>query len=666
MKFPELFIFYVFAIAICWATYQDERLLGNHKVKRVVCNSEVCQQRGLLEAIKNTTRARSLTEKLGIAYRTCKSSSTHTSKDKGLKIIKKLLAKSGLGLWPLIGNATRHPFKNSVEVLNMTGGLSLILSFVVVKDLSEAKSKRVQLEQSTALRDDDAKKPESNESNDTMAESIDDLKSIVLIFTPNSTDEELACFAREQLAFRTALANLVQPLAERRNISRNLAKRTIKEVEADLAGFPLLELLNKEFNKGNVTLNYNDKILVNAVDYINNTLKFITETDPVRVYNHIGAKAAEKLAAFTWIPEGTPPDSNKNDSEIVEDDDVTAACLLALKAYVPELLGRLYLQHKFPDKTKAEVRAMLSDVGRTYYRTLRNVPWMDIVTRRRAVHKLWKMAPYVGYSGFNLSDDALNKHFDHVGEITSNDSFAEIILKFDENSALKMYASLRDDGPLWLPQGGPEVNAFNLIAFNEIVISAGILRGVYFQPGLPSFINLGAIGMVMGHEISHAYDDQGFEYDAVGRLVNWWTNYTREEYERKRDCFVKQYGSIVDPVVNMSLNGVATLGENIADNAGIRAAYYTLQSVVPDFEEVTLPGLGNFNRDQLFFISYALAWCENSQPSYTVEKITEHVHSPNKYRVNIPLKNLEQFSATFSCKEGSGMRLPHAERCLLW
>ncbi|KAK8763894.1 hypothetical protein V5799_033497 [Amblyomma americanum] len=292
----------------------------------------------------------------------------------------------------------------------------------------------LQLEQSTALRDDDAKKPESNESNDTMAESIDDLKSIVSIFTPNSTDEELASFAREQLAFRTALANPDQKFVYSYFFSHSK--------------FPLLELLNKEFNKANVTLNYNDKILVNAVDYINNTLKFITETDPVRVYNHIGAKAAEKLAAFTWIPEGTPPDSNKNDSEIVEDDDVTAACLLALKAYMPELLGRLYLQHKFPDKTKAEVRAMLSDVGRTYYRTLRNVPWMDIVTRRRAVHKLWKMAPYVGYSGFNLSDDALNKHFDHVGEITSNDSFAEIILKFDENSALKMYASLRDDGPL--------------------------------------------------------------------------------------------------------------------------------------------------------------------------------------------------------------------------
>ncbi|KAK8768335.1 hypothetical protein V5799_015199 [Amblyomma americanum] len=183
------------------------------KVKRVVCNSEVCQQRAklILASInqsadpcedfyeyvcKRWTDAHPIPEgsdslgNLEIVTDEVEKDlkATHTSKDKGLKIIKKLLAKSGLGLWPLIGNATRHPFKNSVEVLNMTGGLSLILSFVVVKDLSEGKSKRVQ--------------------------------------------------------------------------------------------FPLLELLNKEFNKGNVTLNYNDKILVNAVDYINNTLKFITETDP--------------------------------------------------------------------------------------------------------------------------------------------------------------------------------------------------------------------------------------------------------------------------------------------------------------------------------------------------------------------------------------------------
>ncbi|XP_075527212.1 neprilysin-21-like [Dermacentor variabilis] len=170
----------------------------------------------------------------------------------------------------------------------------------------------------------------------------------------------------------------------------------------------------------------------------------------------------------------------------------------------------------------------------------------------------------------------------------------------------------------------------------------------------------------MGHEITHGYDDRGSEYDALGHVVDWWTEHTRKEFFQKLECFRMQYGSIVDPVTNLKLNADTTMGENIADNAGVRVAYAAHQDASLDFQEVTLPGLENFTSDQLFFVSYALVWCENALPSWNAQKIKTQVHPPNKYRVNVPLKNLEQFTAAFMCKKGSKMRLPDADRCVLW
>ncbi|XP_049514995.1 membrane metallo-endopeptidase-like 1 [Dermacentor silvarum] len=226
-------------------------------------------------------------------------------------------------------------------------------------------------------------------------------------------------------------------------------------------------------------------------------------------------------------------------------------------------------------------------------------------------------------------------------------------------------ASVRDSKDEWSVSAAEDVNAYYSADSNEIVIPGGILQDPFFQEGLPSYINLGAIGSIIGHEISHGYDDEGSQYDGKGWLVDWWSNETEEEFNKRKACFIHQYGSIVNPVTKSQIHGENTVGENIADNGGVRLAFATHVRLSEDDNVQVLPGLEEFTPEQLFFISYALLWCRSTRPEIGDEVMSD-VHSPNRYRVNIPLRNMEEFEAAFQCKTGAPMQAGPKDRCVLW
>ena len=177
----------------------------------------------------------------------------------------------------------------------------------------------------------------------------------------------------------------------------------------------------------------------------------------------------------------------------------------------------------------------------------------------------------------------------------------------------------------------------------------------------PNYLNFGAIGAVIGHEITHGFDDEGAQFDASGNLKNWWTSSTEEKFTNKSQCFVDQYGSINDTRVNLLLNGRNTLGENIADNGGIREALLAYR--LKGGRDPLLPGM-QFTRDQLFFISYANTWCSLTRNEKLRQSILYDPHSPPKYRVNVPLANYDEFAKVWKCSPGSRMR--KQETCVLW
>lgn len=277
------------------------------------------------------------------------------------------------------------------------------------------------------------------------------------------------------------------------------------------------------------------------------------------------------------------------------------------------------------------------------------------------------MTPYVGYTDNILNRTRLELLYDEVKSVRRNDSSLSIISKFRENKLLKTLSLLKDPRQQIRTEFKYEdVNGYYVPRINSLAILAGILDGVFFKSGLPEYINLGAIGAVMGHEITHGYDDTGSQFDGRGRQVDWWDNFTREEFEQRAECFVEQYGQIFDPVANMSLNGVKTLGENIADNGGLRVAFATYVLTQYDKPQISLPGLEKYTPEQLFFISNAMLWCMAETREVVTSEILHDEHAPHIYRVNIPMQNMEEFTAAFQCKQGSFMRLNDQDRCVMW
>uniref|UniRef100_A0A2R5L437 Putative peptidase family m13 includes neprilysin n=1 Tax=Ornithodoros turicata TaxID=34597 RepID=A0A2R5L437_9ACAR len=171
----------------------------------------------------------------------------------------------------------------------------------------------------------------------------------------------------------------------------------------------------------------------------------------------------------------------------------------------------------------------------------------------------------------------------------------------------------------------------------------------------------------MGHEVTHAFDDKGSQFNAKGELLNWWSNDTRTKYQELKKCFIDQYRSINESQTCLPLNALNTQGEDVADNGGLLGAYLTYKRLTNNSEnypDLALPGLENFTSDQMFFISNAVVWCDTMHDEAMRQRIQYKPHSPAKYRTLVPMSNMEAFSAAFSCEEGKPMN--RTKKCRLW
>ena len=217
----------------------------------------------------------------------------------------------------------------------------------------------------------------------------------------------------------------------------------------------------------------------------------------------------------------------------------------------------------------------------------------------------------------------------------------------------------------WITHGRPAiVNAFYSSIENSIQFPAGILQGAFFSNDRPRYMNYGAIGFVIGHEITHGFDDQGRQFDKHGNLVDWWAPQTKEKYIDRAECIIHQYGNYTVEDVGLNLNGINTQGENIADNGGIKEAYLAYKEWVRRNQpEQSLPGLP-YTPEQLFWISAANTWCSKYRPEAMKLRITTGYHSPGKFRVLGPLSNMNEFSKDFNCPLGSKMN--PEKKCTVW
>jgi len=319
-----------------------------------------------------------------------------------------------------------------------------------------------------------------------------------------------------------------------------------------------------------------------------------------------------------------------------------------------ESLGRVYVAAWFPPEHKTKMEALVGNLMKAYRQSIATLDWMGPETKQAAFAKLDRMSLKIGYP----------KRFrDYSALVILRDDLVGNVMRAREFEYRRGLAKLgkpvdRDEWGM-NPQ---ELNAYYNAGLNEIVFPAGVLQPPMFDPEADDAVNYGAIGAVIGHEISHAFDDSGSQYDAEGNLRVWWTPADRDRFEAKTKALVAQYAAFV-PVPGYHLDGELTLGENIADNAGLEIAWKAYRLALGGKPAPVIDGMSG---EQRFFYGFAQAWRAKQRPQALLEQIKSDPHSPEEFRVVGAVRNHSAFYATFGVKPGDAMYLPPEQRVSIW
>lgn len=345
--------------------------------------------------------------------------------------------------------------------------------------------------------------------------------------------------------------------------------------------------------------------------------------------------------------------------------DRTNDCVSLVMSNFYDITGKHYLERYFNFDSIFVVKELIEDVRTAFLGMLNENEWMDKNTKKRARQKASAIRDFIGYDSAIFNETKRREKYSRLS-FTSSNSYYEITMAIHlwmQDRAFRKLEKVNRRGTF--ETDVTDVNAFYDGSQNQIAISAGILQSPFFNASLPRLMNYGAIGVVAGHEVTHAFDDSGASYDEVGNKKDWWDELTYKNFEHKKQCFDVQYGSIVVNDLNVQIDGRRTEGENIADNGGMRAAIRAAMRLSErTSERFTIPGLEEFTEMHYFFMNYAFIWCGSTRRATLLNKLATDAHPPDMYRVNVVLSNQPEFAKTFECPRGSPM-FPE-QTCTLW
>ncbi|MEO8275239.1 MAG: M13 family metallopeptidase [Thermoanaerobaculia bacterium] len=328
-------------------------------------------------------------------------------------------------------------------------------------------------------------------------------------------------------------------------------------------------------------------------------------------------------------------------------------CIAATEQAMGDAIGKLYIQERFAGNSKELATAMIGQIADAFAASLPSLAWMDEPTRQAALVKRGTLAWKIGYP-----DPA--RDFTRLAIVRGNHFSNAIASRQFETARQLAEVGKPVDRREW-GMNAQTVNASYNPLENAFTYPAGILQPPFFHKDYPLAMNLGGMGFVMGHELTHGFDDQGSKFDSKGVLTDWWTPVSVKGFEERTSCIDKQYSAYeVAPGVHVS--GKLTLGENIADNGGLKQAWNVLQSRQKERGEG--PTVAGFTEDQLFFVAAAQTWCTQATPESDRLQVETDPHSPSKFRVMGPMINHPGFAGAFSCKPGTPMNPPN--KCEVW
>ncbi|HEV7683773.1 MAG TPA: M13 family metallopeptidase [Pyrinomonadaceae bacterium] len=330
-------------------------------------------------------------------------------------------------------------------------------------------------------------------------------------------------------------------------------------------------------------------------------------------------------------------------------------CVSATDASLGEALGQVYVARSFTPESKARMQALVNNLIAAFREHLLKLDWMGDDTRKQAIVKLDAFKQKIGYP---------DKWIDYSRLSVSRESYLANVLRSSEFDQMRDFAKINK--PVDRKEWGitpPTVNAGYNSLNNDITFPAGILKAPFFNPDADDAINYGAIGAVIGHEITHGYDDSGSNFDALGNLKNWWTESDRKNFDERADCVISQFSSF-EAEPGLHLQGKLVSGESIADLGGLFVAYDAfMKSLQGKPRPVDIDG---FSPEQRFFLGWAQVWAEKTTPEAARLQAQSDPHPLSRFRVNGPLSNMPKFAEAFQCKTGDDMVREESKRCQIW
>jgi predicted metalloendopeptidase len=464
-------------------------------------------------------------------------------------------------------------------------------------------------------------------------------------------DKNAAASAKAVMAFETDLAKAQWTKVELRDPVKAYNKETFADLAKLAPGYDWKSYLGAAGIDGKV-----DYVIVGQPSYISGLDKILAKTPlaTIKTYfrwqllrdyakflskDYVDARFAFYGTELRGVPQDLP--RWKRGVSLVEN-------------AIGEAVGKLYVAQFFPPESKARMDQLVKNLLAAYKQSIETIDWMTPETKKAAQEKLAKFMPKIGYPDKWRDYSALEiKKDDLVGNVMRANAFEY------QRNINKLGKPV--DRAEWgmTPQ---TVNAYYNPELNEIVFPAAILQPPFFDAKADDAVNYGAIGAVIGHEISHGFDDQGAQYDGDGNLRDWWTKEDHEKFKAKTQALVAEY-SALEPVPGYHLNGELTLGENIADNSGLAIAYKAYQISLNGQPAKTLEG---FTGEQRFYIGFAQVWAAKLRDKFAIELIKSDPHSIPIDRVIGTLHNQPGYFKAFDVKEGDKMWVAPEKRVTIW
>jgi predicted metalloendopeptidase len=449
------------------------------------------------------------------------------------------------------------------------------------------------------------------------------------------------------MRIETALAKLAQDKVSRRDPYKIYHKVDRKGLDEAARGFPWGAYFDK--------LGFPDvrDVSVNSVPYFAGVDALLASEKPLAWRNYLRLRVLASQASHlgkAFVEERFALRQKLTGQKELEPR--WKRCVQSTDGALGELLAQEYVKLKFDAASKGAAEALLKSVRAAMRSELGGLAWMDPATRTAAEEKLARMNDKVGYPAKWKSYEFDVKPGAYAENALASDTF-ELV------RSLRKIGKPLDRGEWQMTP--PTVNAYYDPSLNEMVFPAGILQPPFFAKAFTAAVNFGATGAVMGHELTHGFDDEGSQFDAQGNLRNWWSEATAKQFKDQTKCVADQY-SAYEALPGVKLNGDLTLGENIADIGGLKLAWTAFkEGQNAAAERVSADG---YTEEQLFFLAYGQSWCEKERPEYLELLVKTNPHAPPRFRVDGVVSDVPSFAAAFACKAGS--RMKPANVCGVW